>query len=133
MLLVGTHKDELQDVDAELKEAQRLLTKFLNAGSLIKRILQNIQQPDDKSGNKRWFFAVDSKSRQTSARREVCKDPVIDDIRRKLEQVAMEDARTVKGSCVHGNSDGAYTVRMRTLCMHCIIIPFLTCVCVTQV
>ena len=94
VLLVGTHKDQLEDLDADLEEAQAILTDFLSRKPAMKA---NIEQSTDKTGKKRWFFGVDNKSRETIDGKERCSDVVISQIRSVLEQKAKNDKRTIKG------------------------------------
>ena len=98
VLLVGTHKDELEDADAELSQAQTLLTDFLNKLPVAKKVIPNLRRP---SGSE-WFFAVDSKSRQEASADGAVEpsDPMIAKFRRTLEEAVTKDERTVKGSHV---------------------------------
>ena len=104
VLLVGTHKDELTDADAELSQAQTLLTDFLNKLPLAKKsIIPNLRRP---SGSE-WFFAVDSKSRrETGADGAVeCSDIMIAKFRSTLEEAVTKDDRKVTGwHVVHESS-----------------------------
>ena len=93
LLLVGTHKDELEDEHTALSHAQKTLTEFLN-GIPLKGILKRIQQPSDG----KWFFAVDNKSRVTTAEGKVrSSDQSVAEIRSTLEKVIKNDDRKVQG------------------------------------
>ena len=95
VLLVGTHKDELTDADAELSQAQTLLTDFVNNLSLAKNIIPNIRKPSASE----WFFGVDSKSRRETGDDGAveCSDPMIAKFRRTLEEAVANDDRKVTG------------------------------------
>ena len=93
LLLVGTHKDELEDEHAALGQAQEILTEFLNEIPLP-AVLKRIRQPS----NGRWFFAVDNKSRETTAGGGVrTSDRSVGEIRSTLENIVVNDDRQVQG------------------------------------
>lgn len=97
LLLVGTHKDELEDESDALEEAQRILTDLLNYKAFVK-IVKRIQRPS----NGKWFFAVDNKSRETTAEgKERASDLSVDEIRSTLERVVNNDKREVEGLFVY--------------------------------
>ena len=105
VVIVGTHKDELKDVATDLGTAQQKLTNFISGLFLPAkaRSVERIQQTSDG----KWFFAVDSKSREITVERgnEVvqCVDPVVQEIRRTLEQAVLNDDRKVRGLYVGGS------------------------------
>ena len=99
-MLVGTHKDELNDEDADLEQAQHHMTDFLNQLYLAKKegLVSNIQQATDANGKTQWFFAVDNKSREITAEgKHIANDPAIEDIRVTLAKVVKADPRKVTG------------------------------------
>ena len=103
VLLVGTHKDELEDADAELSQAQTLITEFLNKLHLAKHIIPNLRRPSVSE----WFFAVDSKSRREAGADGTVEpsDPMIAKFRRTLEEAVANDDRKVTGwHVVHDSS-----------------------------
>ena len=97
VVIVGTHKDELKDVVTDLITTQQKLTNFISGLFLpaktrsVERILQ--------TSDGKWFFAVDSKSREITMEngKEVvqCVDPVVQEIRSTLEQAVLNDDRKV--------------------------------------
>ena len=106
VLLVGSHKDDLVDPRAEkLSEAQAIVANHINNMDMAKKtgIIAHIQRPSSK---REWFFAVDSKSRETIAGTVQCSDSVIGEVRSALEQVVAKDGRQVKGLCVFGEQHG---------------------------
>ena len=136
VVIVGTHKDELKDVAAGVRDAQEIMTDFIpslfwpgKTGSV--EFVQQTSKGD-------WFFAVESVSRETTHEpdyttmygyKEVvqCRDPVIQELRHTLEQMVLNDDRTVKGLFVHGiKQQGCHVT---TTCYAC---PTDTCACLTQ-
>ena len=105
VVIVGTHKDELKDVATDLGTAQQKLTDFISGLFLPAkaRSVERIQQTSDG----KWFFAVDSKSREITVenQKEVvqCVDPVVQEIRSTLEQAVLNDDRKVRGLHVGGS------------------------------
>ena len=96
VLLVGTHKDQLQNESESLKEAQEILANFLGTLPVTLRgILQRIARPE--SDEKRYFFAVNNIAREIIAGKERAKDRSVSDIRKALERVVSNDKREVKG------------------------------------
>ena len=110
VVIVGTHKDELKDVAAGVGNAQEIMTDFINSlfwpgktGSV--EFVQQTSKGD-------WFFPVESISRDTTREpdyvarkmKEVLQsgDPVLQELRHTLEQMVLNDDRTVKGSFVDG-------------------------------
>jgi len=99
VILVGSHKDELESEDTQLREAQTLVRGHLE-GMYIKQmgIIEQICQPPKKDNKLQWFFAVDSKSRETIAGKGLqSSDPVMGQIRKALHQAVIKDNRKVKG------------------------------------
>ena len=107
-MIVGTHKDELKDVTAGVRDAQEIMTNFIpslfwpgKTGSV--EFVQQTSKGD-------WFFPVESVSRETTRERDYttflglrtkevvqCRDPVIQELRQTLQQMVLNDDRTVKG------------------------------------
>ena len=100
-LLVGTHKDELEDEPAALAQAQKILTNFLYDLPLdgpLANIRKRIQRPSKE----KLFFAVDNKSRENTAEgKERASDLSVNKIRSTLERVVNNDKREVEGLCVY--------------------------------
>ena len=112
VVIVGTHKDELKDVAAGVRDAQEIMTDFIP--SLFwpgkTRSVEFVQQTSKGD----WFFPVESVSRETTQERDYttvfgftkevvqCRDPVIQELRHTLEQMVLTDDRTVKGLFVDG-------------------------------
>ena len=93
VLLVGTHKDELDDVPAALKQANDILTDFLGDIALT-AILKRIKRPSDEE----WFFPVDNTARKVTEGGKVrASDLSVGKIRMMLEQIVNEDKREVEG------------------------------------
>ena len=95
LLFVGTHKDELEDAPAAVEQANGILNDFLiHIPVPLRAILERIKRPSDG----KWFFAVDSKSREVTAGGKVrSSDLSVSKIRSTLEQVVEEDKRKVEG------------------------------------
>ena len=101
LLLVGTHKDELQSAHTQLPEAQRLLHTYMKDMFVTGEggILKNIRRPIE-GGKKQWFFAVDSKSRETiSATQVKSSDEGVSQLRSAIHEAVVTDSREVKGLC----------------------------------
>ena len=99
LLLVGTHKDELQSAHTQLPEAQRLLHTYMKDMFVTGEggILKNIRRPTE-GGKKQWFFAVDSKSRETiSATQVKSSDEGVSQLRSAIHEAVVTDRREVKG------------------------------------
>ena len=100
LLFVGTRKDELEDEHTALGQAQKILTEFLN-GMPLPDILKRIRRPLDG----RWFFAVDNKSRVTTAEGKLrCSDLSVGEIRSTVEEIVANDNRKVQGLRVCGGA-----------------------------
>ena len=133
VLLVGTHKDKLKNLfgigteksrQKKLLKTQEILTGFLNTLFVAKktRIIECIKRPSGDGGE--WFFAVDNKSRTSKRKGDVkCKDPSIDDFRKTLEQIILDDKRTVPGVCTKGTEPmptASASPVMHLLCCSCL-------------
>ena len=89
MLLVGTHKDQVEDPHAALLgKAQELVAGYITDMHIAKET--TISQHISKPAKRKWFFAVDSRSRKPS-------DPTLADVRKELSQVIKKDQRKVTG------------------------------------
>ena len=132
VVIVGTHKDELMDVATDLGTAQQKLTNFISGLFLPAkaRSVERIQQTSDG----KWFFAVDSKSREMTVEGgdEVvqCVDPVVQELRSTLEQVVLNDDRKVRGLYVGWSKSqcskypyGTKTYVLRLLHGCCVLVP----------
>ena len=139
VVIVGTHKDQLKDVAAGVGTTQEIMTDFINSlfwpgktGSV--EFVQQTSKGD-------WFFAVESVSRETTQERDYttffgtkevvqCRDPVIQELRHTLEQMVLNDDRTVKGLFVDGiTQQGCKYPYVTTTYYLC---PADTCACLTQ-
>ena len=99
MVLVGTHKDELDSEGTQLREARELIAEHLE-GMYIKRmgIIEQICQPPKQNHKLQWFFAVDSTSRENIVGKGLqCGDPVMGQIRSALQEAVKNDNRKVTG------------------------------------
>ena len=124
VVIVGTHKDELKDVVTDLITTQQKLTNFISGLFLpaktrsVERILQ--------TSDGKWFFAVDSKSREITMEngKEVvqCVDPVVQEIRSTLEQAVLNDDRKVRGLYMDGSKRqfSKYPHVTKNICVTCI-------------
>ena len=98
MLLVGTHKDELENPEESLAAAQQVVRDFLCGMFIAKttHIISHIKRPSEQD----WFFAVDSKSRVVTEEGERVSCDGIGLFRSKLEEAIRNDDRKVIGvSC----------------------------------
>ena len=105
VVIVGTHKDELKDVAAGVRTAQEIMTNFIPSLFWPRKTgsVEFVQQTSKGD----WFFAVESISRDitdefdyTTNRWKTVfqsRDPVIQELRHKLEQMVLNDDRTVEG------------------------------------
>ena len=133
VVIVGTHKDELKDVVTDLGTAQQKLTDFISGLFLPAkaRSVERIQQTSDG----KWFFAVDSKSREITVERgkEVvqCVDPVVQEIRSTLEQAVLNDDRKVRGLYMHGSKSQCFKISAchQNICVT--FVPRILCSCST--
>ena len=99
MFIVGTHKDELESADEQLPEAQHLIHTYMKEMFVTgeEGITKNIRRPTE-GGQKQWFFAVDSKSREAIAETELkSSDEGIINLRRAIQEAVQTDRRLVKG------------------------------------
>ena len=99
LFIVGTHKDELESPDEKLPEAQQLIHKYMKDMFVTgeEGITKNIRRPTE-GGQKQWFFAVDSKSREAIAETELkSSDEGIINLRRAIQEAVQNDRRMVKG------------------------------------
>ena len=102
LVLVGTHKDELESAQTQLPEAQRLLHAYMKDMFVTgeEGILKNLRRPTE-GGQKQWFFAVDSKVREeVAATRLKSSDEGIIGLRSAIHEAVMNDTREVKGLCL---------------------------------
>ena len=102
LVLVGTHKDELESPHTQLPEAQRLVHAYMKGMFVTgeEGILQNIRRPTE-GDQKQWFFAVDSKSREeTAATGLKSSDKGIIGLRNAIHETVLTDRRKVKGLCL---------------------------------
>ena len=100
VVIVGTHKDELEHPEEELAQAQALVHDYMK-GTFVageEGILNNIRRPAKKDGTLQWFFGVDSKSRESIPQKGLqSSDPGIAELREAIHQAILEDTRTVTG------------------------------------
>ena len=99
MVLVGTHKDELESAQTQLPQAQRLLHDHMKGMFVTGEngILKNLRRPTE-GGQKQWFFPVDSKIREEiSATRLKSSDEGIIGLRSAIHEAVQNDTRKVKG------------------------------------
>ena len=103
LVLVGTHKDELDSPHTQLPEAQRLLHKYMKDTLVTGKdgILKNLRCPPE-GDQKQWFFAVDSKSREeiSIATGQRSSDEGIIGLRNAIHEAVLTDRREVKGLCL---------------------------------
>ena len=110
LVLVGTHKDELDSPHTQLPEAQRLLHKYMKDTLVTGKdgILKNLRCPPE-GDQKQWFFAVDSKSREeisiatgqkSSDEGTIASDEGIIGLRNAIHEAVLTDSREVEGLCL---------------------------------
>ena len=102
LVLVGTHKDELESAHTQVPEAQRLLHEYMKDmfATGEEGILKNLRRPTE-GDQKQWFFAVDSKIREENAATGLkSSDEGIIGLRSAIHEAVMNDSRKVKGSCL---------------------------------
>ena len=97
VLLVGSHKDKLRDLENDLRKAQAIvgkrLTSILDVAKI--KLLKHLSKPSDSE----WFFAVDSKSCERNASGDTqYRDPTLNNIRAELKKIVLADDREVPGS-----------------------------------
>ena len=101
MLLVGTHKDQVEDPHAALLgKAQELVAGYITDMHIAKET--TISQHISKPAKRKWFFAVDSRSRKTIAGKVRSSDGTLAEVRNEMKQVVKKDKRKVTGLCVGG-------------------------------
>ena len=99
LFIIGTHKDELESADEQLPEAQHLIHTYMKEMFVTgeEGITKNIRRPTE-GGQKQWFFAVDSKSRETIAATQVkSSDEGVSQLRSAIHEAVVTDRREVKG------------------------------------
>ena len=100
MLLVGSHKDELRDVENELHKAQTLVGKQIN--SMLNVVKTTLLKHFSKPSDREWFFAVDSKSCERNASGTTqYRDPTLNNIRAELKKIVLADDREGGSTAVH--------------------------------
>ena len=87
----------------QIAKAQSLVGEYIAGMHMRETIVNQIRRPQ-KDGSLQWFFAVDSKSRETVAETVTgtgvrSSDPVIEEIRSALQNAIESDNRKVAGLC----------------------------------